>query len=63
MKEEGLTFAGLTLGGVGLFLGMAMSSSITSTPFVYGAASAIYMATAAAIYAGVKRRRLNASSG
>ena len=56
MKEKSFTIAGLTLGGAGLFLGMAMSSYIPGTPFVYGAASAIYMATAAAVYASVMQR-------
>lgn len=62
MKKESFALAGLTLGGAGLFLGMAMSSSIPSTPIVYGVASALYAAIAAGVFAGVRRRRLDMAS-
>lgn len=56
MKTQSFTLAGLAIGGAGLFLGMSMSSSIPSTPFIYGVAAAVYAAVAAAVFAGVHRR-------
>lgn len=56
MTKHIYALAGIAFGGVGLFLGIAMSSSIPGTPFVYGSAAAIYAAVAAAILAGIKQK-------
>ena len=56
IRNSYLALAGLILGGIGLFAGMAMSSPIPGGPPVYGVAAAVYSAVVAAIVAGVWRK-------
>ncbi|MDZ7770177.1 MAG: hypothetical protein U5K38_14395 [Woeseiaceae bacterium] len=56
MTKYTYALAGIFFGGVGLFLGIAMSSSISGTASMYGSVAAIYAAVAAAILAGVKKK-------
>lgn len=56
MPNYTYVLAGIVFGGVGLFLGLEMSSSISGTPSMYGMVAAVYAAVAAAIFAGVKKR-------
>jgi len=56
MKNERFAIAGLAFGGIGVFLGMAMSSSVPSTPSVFGTAIAVYAAVAAAVVGGIRKR-------
>jgi small basic protein len=57
VKGHSFALAGLVSGGIGLLLGMTMSSSIPSTPSAYGLAAAVYAAIAAASFAGRQRRQ------
>lgn len=63
IRNPYLAFAGLVLGAMGLFAGMAMSSSIPAGPSVYGVAAAVYAAVVAAIFAGVMWRSEEKQNG
>jgi len=53
MNTTSFAFTGLAFGGLGMFLGITMSSSIPSNPFTYGLAAALYAAIAAGVLAEV----------
>jgi len=57
-----VAFFGVAFGGVGLFLGIAMSSAISGTPFMYGSVAAIYTAVSVAVLTGVKQKGSGLSS-
>jgi hypothetical protein len=61
MKKDYLAFAGLAFGGIGISLGLAMSSAVPGTPGVLGTATGVYAALAAAILAGVRKKRADPS--
>mgnify|MGYP006277808907 CR=1 FL=1 len=56
MKNRGFVIAGVASSGVGLVVGIAMSSTIPSTPFVFGTTIAVYAAVAAAVVGGSGKR-------
>ena len=56
MKNEHYALAGLAFGGIGVLLGIALSSSVPSTPLVFGTAVAVYAAVVAAVIGGVRKR-------
>jgi hypothetical protein len=56
MKNEPYALAGLAFGGIGVFLGIALSSSVPNTPLVIGTAVAVYAAVVAAVIGGLRKR-------
>lgn len=56
MKNEHFAIAGLAFSGIGVILGIALSSSVPSTPAVFGTAIAVYAAVAAAVVGGIRKR-------
>lgn len=57
MNQEHCALAGLACGGVGLFLGLSLSSAVPSSPFVYGSVAAGYAVVVAAVVGGRRRRQ------
>ena len=55
MKNEYFTFAGIALSGIGLILGIALSSSVPSSPAIFGTAIGVYAAVAAAVVGGIRK--------
>jgi hypothetical protein len=61
MKNAPYALAGLAFGGIGVFLGIALSSSVPSTPLVFGTAIAVYAAVVAAVVGGIRKRSADLS--
>jgi len=61
MKNEHFTFAGIAFSGIGLILGIALSSAVPNTPAIFGTAIAVYAAVAAAVVGGTRKRNADLS--
>jgi small basic protein len=55
MKNNPYALAGLVFGGIGVLLGIALSSSVPNTPLVFGTAVAVYAAVVAAVIGGLRK--------
>jgi len=56
MKNDHLALAGVASGGIGVSLGLALSSAVPGTPVVFGTTMAVYAAVAAAVFGGIRRK-------
>lgn len=56
MKNRSFVIAGVASSGAGIALGIAMSSTIPSTPFVFGTTIAVCAAVVAAVVGGSRKR-------
>jgi len=56
MMNDRFALAGFAFGGIGVFLGIALSSSVPNTPLVFGTAIAVYAAVVAAVIGGARKR-------
>lgn len=57
MNPRHFALAGLACGGVGLFLGLSLSSAVPSSPSVYGSVAAGYAVVVAAVTGGLRRHQ------
>jgi len=57
MKNSFSAIVGITLGAVGIALGLSMSSAVSAGPMTFGLVGSVYAAVAAAVFAGAKRKQ------